>query len=122
MTRRLVATYRPERIFLFGSRARGTAGPDSDYDLLVVVPDDVPLPCSEARGPTRLSGDSRRPVTSSSGPTPPSPRACTSGRPCRPRSRARGDCSIPADQTSRGRTGARISPATPASAACDGKT
>lgn len=42
ITRRLVETYRPERIYLFGSRARGTAGPDSDYDLLVVVPDDAP--------------------------------------------------------------------------------
>jgi predicted nucleotidyltransferase len=42
ITRRLVETYRPERIYLFGSRARGTAGADSDYDLLVVVPDDVP--------------------------------------------------------------------------------
>ncbi len=42
ITRRLVETYRPQRIYLFGSRARGTAGPESDYDLLVVVPDDVP--------------------------------------------------------------------------------
>jgi len=41
ITRRLVETYRPERIYLFGSRARGTGGPESDYDLLVVVPDDV---------------------------------------------------------------------------------
>lgn len=42
ITRRLVETYRPERVYLFGSGARGTAGADSDYDLLVVVPDDVP--------------------------------------------------------------------------------
>lgn len=42
ITRRLVETYRPERIYLFGSRARGAAGPESDYDLLVVVGDDVP--------------------------------------------------------------------------------
>jgi predicted nucleotidyltransferase len=34
---RLVAELRPERIYLFGSRARGDARPDSDYDLLVVV-------------------------------------------------------------------------------------
>jgi len=40
--RRLVAAYQPERIYLFGSVARGDAGPDSDYDLLVVVPDGVP--------------------------------------------------------------------------------
>jgi predicted nucleotidyltransferase len=34
---RLVAALRPERIYLFGSRARGDATADSDYDLLVVV-------------------------------------------------------------------------------------
>ena len=28
-------------MYLFGSRARGEAGPDSDYDLLLVVPDDA---------------------------------------------------------------------------------
>jgi len=39
ITRRLVATYRPERIYLFGSRARGTSNSASDYDLLVVVSD-----------------------------------------------------------------------------------
>ena len=39
---RLVATYRPERVYLFGSRARGDTGPDSDYDFLLVVPDDTP--------------------------------------------------------------------------------
>ena len=42
ITRRLVECYRPECIYLFGSCARGTAGADSDYDLLVVVPDNVP--------------------------------------------------------------------------------
>jgi predicted nucleotidyltransferase len=35
--RRLVASFRPERIYLFGSRARGDADPDSDYDLLMVL-------------------------------------------------------------------------------------
>jgi uncharacterized protein len=34
---RLVKALHPERIYLFGSRARGDARPDSDYDLLVVV-------------------------------------------------------------------------------------
>ena len=29
------------RLFLFGSRARGTADKDSDVDLLVVLPDDL---------------------------------------------------------------------------------
>ncbi len=39
--RRLVAAYAPERIYLFGSRARGDADADSDYDLMLVVPDDA---------------------------------------------------------------------------------
>ena len=38
---RLVEAYRPERIYLFGSVARGDAGPDSDYDLMVVIPDNT---------------------------------------------------------------------------------
>jgi predicted nucleotidyltransferase len=42
MTRRLVDFYHPVRIYLFGSEARGEAGPDSDLDFLVVVPDDTP--------------------------------------------------------------------------------
>jgi predicted nucleotidyltransferase len=41
IVQRLLRAYRPERIYLFGSKARGDAGPDSDYDLLVVVPDDA---------------------------------------------------------------------------------
>jgi len=35
----LVQIYRPERIYLFGSSARGDAGPDSDYDFMILVPD-----------------------------------------------------------------------------------
>lgn len=34
---RLVAALRPARIYLFGSRARGEANHDSDYDLVVLV-------------------------------------------------------------------------------------
>lgn len=39
---RLRAALRPEAIFLFGSRAGGAPRPDSDFDLLVVLPDDAP--------------------------------------------------------------------------------
>jgi len=39
---RLIALYGPERIYLFGSTARGDANADSDYDLMVVVPDGTP--------------------------------------------------------------------------------
>ncbi len=35
---RLAAELRPERIYLFGSRAREDTGKDSDYDLFVVLP------------------------------------------------------------------------------------
>ena len=38
MVRRIVEQFDPERIILFGSRARGDARPDSDVDLLVVMP------------------------------------------------------------------------------------
>ena len=38
MVRRLVDAVHPDRIILFGSRARGDARPDSDYDLLLIAP------------------------------------------------------------------------------------
>jgi predicted nucleotidyltransferase len=39
---RLKIAYTPERIYLFGSCGRGDSGPDSDFDILVIVPDDAP--------------------------------------------------------------------------------
>jgi excisionase family DNA binding protein len=41
IVRRLVEAYQPERMYLFGSAGRGEAGPNSDYDILVVVADDA---------------------------------------------------------------------------------
>jgi len=38
MVKRLVRRFKPEQIILFGSHARGNARPDSDIDLLVVLP------------------------------------------------------------------------------------
>ncbi len=38
MVNRLVKAFQPQAIYLFGSMARGQAGPDSDYDLMVIVP------------------------------------------------------------------------------------
>ncbi len=38
----VVAYFQPRRVILFGSVARGEAGPDSDIDLLVVLDDDAP--------------------------------------------------------------------------------
>jgi hypothetical protein len=39
---KVVAHFAPQRVILFGSTARGEAGPESDIDLLVVVDDDTP--------------------------------------------------------------------------------
>ena len=38
----VVAYFNPRRVIVFGSVARGDAGPDSDIDLLVIVDDDTP--------------------------------------------------------------------------------
>ena len=35
---RIIRTAQPRKIILFGSAARGEMGPDSDLDLLIVVP------------------------------------------------------------------------------------
>ena len=39
--RRILTVVEPRRIILFGSAARGTVGPDSDLDLLIVMPDGI---------------------------------------------------------------------------------
>ena len=57
LVRRLNEAYRPEQIYLFGSRARGDSGPDSDYDLLLVVPDDAPAEHRRSRVGYELTWD-----------------------------------------------------------------
>ncbi|HXG10924.1 MAG TPA: nucleotidyltransferase domain-containing protein [Gemmataceae bacterium] len=37
MVKRIVKKFHPECVILFGSHARGEAGPDSDVDLLIVM-------------------------------------------------------------------------------------
>ena len=37
ITRRIVKTAHPRKIVLFGSRGRGEARPDSDWDILVIA-------------------------------------------------------------------------------------
>jgi predicted nucleotidyltransferase len=49
IVKRLAEAYHPERIYLFGSTARGDQGPDSDFDLMVVVPDDAPSSLRRSR-------------------------------------------------------------------------
>jgi predicted nucleotidyltransferase len=57
VVRRLVAAYHPLRVYLFGSTARGDAGSDSDYDLMVVVSDEAAPELQDCRAGYRaLSG------------------------------------------------------------------
>jgi predicted nucleotidyltransferase len=51
---RLVEAFRPERIYLYGSRARGDSRVDSDYDLMVVVPSSELPPHRRAQVAYRL--------------------------------------------------------------------
>lgn len=44
IVRRLVEAFHPVRIYLFGSKARGEDGQDSDYDLMVLVNDEDAVP------------------------------------------------------------------------------
>lgn len=53
---RLVRAYQPQRIYLFGSAARGDADEGSDYDLMVVVPDSAPA----ARRRSRIAYEALR--------------------------------------------------------------
>ena len=56
----VVAHFKPHRVILFGSRARGKAARDSDIDLLVIVDDDTPaekLKWQDVFGPYRSKRD-----------------------------------------------------------------
>lgn len=44
----LVKAYNPERIYLFGSHARGDAHIDSDYDLMLIVSDNAPAELADS--------------------------------------------------------------------------
>ena len=61
ITQRIVAVSQPERVILFGSRARDQAKPDSDYDLLVIK-DDVESTGAEAARVYQALAGIRAPV------------------------------------------------------------
>jgi uncharacterized protein len=42
VVQRILSVGSPEKIVLFGSRARGQARPDSDLDLLIIEESDLP--------------------------------------------------------------------------------
>jgi predicted nucleotidyltransferase len=49
VTRRLVETFQPDKVILFGSTVWGTPSGDSDLDLLVVVADSQEPPSRRAQ-------------------------------------------------------------------------
>ena len=54
---RLIFALKPEAIWLFGSRARGTHRNDSDFDILAVLPDGLPPAAYDpARAAEALAG------------------------------------------------------------------
>ena len=55
IVRKIVEAFAPRRIVVFGSRARGQAGPDSDLDLLVEMHSDLP-PRDRVRAVSDLFG------------------------------------------------------------------
>jgi predicted nucleotidyltransferase len=44
ITHTIVERFHPRRVILFGSRARGSVGPDSDVDIFVEMDTNVPPP------------------------------------------------------------------------------
>ncbi|MEQ9643674.1 MAG: nucleotidyltransferase domain-containing protein [Alphaproteobacteria bacterium] len=56
---RVVEALSPTAVYLFGSRASGMARDDSDYDLLVVVPDETPADRLRPQNVYRLARDVR---------------------------------------------------------------
>lgn len=57
----LVESFQPERIYVFGSQARGDATADSDVDLLMVVTDDPEPRYRRAQAAYRAVGRHRIP-------------------------------------------------------------
>jgi len=62
VTQSIVRSFHPSKIILFGSRATGSPGPDSDIDLLVIMESGLPAGRRAAEiyrrlGPRRFSMD-----------------------------------------------------------------
>ena len=81
IVRRLVEAVDPDRIILFGSRARGDARPDSDIDLLIIKDTDQPSYRRAIPAYRALTGMGIRKTLSGG-----LPRKCKTGLKCRPTS------------------------------------
>ena len=62
ITARLVQEFSPEKVVLFGSRARGTQSSGSDFDLFLVVPEPHERPAQRARRAYRCLRGIRTPT------------------------------------------------------------
>jgi predicted nucleotidyltransferase len=62
IVRRLVTFYSPERIYLFGSAARGSATPDSDLDFALVLPDSTPAEVRNSKEIYKILWDIDAPI------------------------------------------------------------
>jgi uncharacterized protein len=60
MTNRLVQTFHPDKVILFGSHAWGTPNEASDIDLYVIVPESNERPLQRARRARACVGDDVR--------------------------------------------------------------
>lgn len=60
---RLAPRLEPVELWLFGSRARGDARPDSDWDLLAIVDDDAPVCVTDPLFAWEITRASDVPVT-----------------------------------------------------------
>ena len=56
VVRRILVSGSPEKIILFGSRARGDERPDSDLDILIIEESSEPRYCRASRYLRALSG------------------------------------------------------------------
>jgi HEPN domain/Nucleotidyltransferase domain len=100
IVRRLVVAYHPQRVYLFGSQARGDADEDSDYDLMVIVPDDASPERRSAGAAILPTGYFRERVplpTCSYAPIPTSRHGGISRRRCRGRSFGKAGSCMPPD-------------------------
>jgi predicted nucleotidyltransferase len=61
IARRISQALRPDAIYLFGSHARGEAGPNSDLDFLVVIPESTHTRYTRSVEARRLVGDIHAP-------------------------------------------------------------
>ena len=61
IARRMVSAFAPRKILLYGSRATGTARPESDYDLLIVWRDENP-PAARAAAVRKVLMDLGQPL------------------------------------------------------------